>query len=126
MAAGKQQTTPKDFFVLPSIVFLILVPSGLILTGMSAFAPSSIPGVLGPLGQFARTLGEDYSIIVKAVCVVALALHVIEAIIAFRIARNLKIQFSTSVKWFLLTFVMGIFSLRNLLKQKNRASRKAK
>lgn len=122
MPAGKQQTTPRDFFVWPSFIFLILVPAGLTLVGMCGYCPGAIPSVLGPVSQF----GKDYNLIMKIVFILAAAAHVVEAGFAFSIARKLNIQFTTSIKWFLVTIVMGIFSLGILRKQEKRTLKKGK
>lgn len=96
----------------PTIYTWVLVVIGMISTIAAAYFPEI--GPVRPLKALSVFLFRSLWM-VRLVCVLALAAHVGEAVYAYRLAR--KVDPANSRGWFWQTFVLGMFSLRFLLKR---------
>lgn len=96
----------------PTIYTWVLVIIGMISIIAAAYFPEI--GPVRPLRALSVFLFRSMWM-VRLVCVLALAAHVGEAVYAYRLAR--KVDPANSRGWFWQTFVLGMFSLRFLLKR---------
>ncbi|CAD5116462.1 DgyrCDS5347 [Dimorphilus gyrociliatus] len=108
----------ENYYRFPSIFSAILVPIGMALTTVVAFAPELLRvEILGPLGIFLSNLEKSNSTLMTITAVSAWSMHVFEAIYAYHLCKSLKIKKNLRIIWSFQTFIYGIFSLIYLLKK---------
>ncbi|KAM9803723.1 transmembrane protein 254-like [Neosynchiropus ocellatus] len=112
------QTGKNDYFKRTSLFWIIAVTLAVGHFTVIVFAPELFPfAYLGPYGTFCQYLQENHSNALYNVWLLALAIHVAEALISQVLCSNKGITSPTArFLWFFQSFLFGICSLGLLIK----------
>eukprot|EP00752_Nemacystus_decipiens_P002963 g2753.t1 len=96
----------------PALAFWVCNPGGIWLTTLAAFG-GPCPPFMAPLARTAEQVGVSLfhqASTVRAVCVAVYVIHVLEAVYAFRVARQAGHR-DTALGWMAQTFLLGFPSI---------------
>ncbi|XP_042289608.1 transmembrane protein 254 [Thunnus maccoyii] len=107
-----------DYFRRTSLFWIVAVTLGMSYFACCVFVPEKIPfALLGPFGTFSKYLVDNHAGILYKGWFVTWAIHVFEALMAWRVCSNKGIDnMATRCMWFFQTFLFGFASLGLLLK----------
>ncbi|XP_005111040.1 transmembrane protein 254 [Aplysia californica] len=105
----------RDCFVLPHLLWVILIPPLEYIEFMAGFAPYDIPWYFGPLATFGEFMGTQHPVLSFRLCMFTIILHSTEAVISLILCRNRGFSVGATIKWILSAYVYGIFSVLKLL-----------
>lgn len=106
---------PDRFFQAVHPLWYPACDGGLLQLAILAFWRSIMPyDSLGFYGRFTKSLSYNHHTLLVVVFSVAIFLHVFEAWLARRLCQKLKMDPSTSRKWFVQTLLIGYVSLGKL------------
>ncbi|XP_029377403.1 transmembrane protein 254 [Echeneis naucrates] len=107
-----------DYFKRTSLFWIVFVTFGVGYFTCVVFAPEKIPfELLGPFGTFSRYLVDNHAEVMYKGWWAALAIHVVEALVALKVCSNKGINSTTTrLMWVFQTFLFGFASLGPLLK----------
>jgi hypothetical protein len=112
------------FFQAVNPLWYLLCEGGLLQLAILTFWPHIMPyEYLAFYGQLTKYLAYNYHTLLLIIFVIAIFLHVFEAIIALRTCQKLNIDSTNTRRWFLQTFLLGYLSLgilRQHAKEKKR------
>ncbi|CAF3101988.1 unnamed protein product [Rotaria socialis] len=98
-------------------LWYIPIIGGLVQFAIVTFRPNLMPyEILGPYGQFTKFLAYNHHCSLVWGFWIAIGLHFLEAVIAYRICRKLHIDAFNTIRWFLQTLSLGYVSLGKLRK----------
>ncbi|TMS04242.1 Transmembrane protein 254 [Larimichthys crocea] len=107
-----------DYFHRTSLFWIVAVTFGMGFYTCIVFVPEKIPyQSLRQFGTFCRYLVDNYAGIMYKGWLAAWAVHLFEAVVAWRVCSNKGIN-NTAIRclWFVQTFLFGFASLGLLLK----------
>lgn len=111
--------TKSHYFRTPGLLWIFVIPLGMALLIMSIFRPDLLPyNYLGPLGRLTQFLVQKHPDVLKGILGMAVILHFVEAVLAFRLARSKNIDLKQTWMWSLQTLLYGMPSLKYLLSYK--------
>lgn len=109
----------STYFVKPNPILAAVIVFGLWLACCMCLSPHSVPS------QHMWYIGEIYNFLTFradpvwkwTLCIAALVVHIVESIISIHVtAKKGVTDPTTRFKWWLSTLILGIFSMRHLLK----------
>jgi uncharacterized membrane protein len=102
----------KQYFRLPRLPWLVVVPPGMALLAAAALKPDVIPfDYLGPLKGLLQSAITDHPARVQRIAAIVFLIHGLEAIYATYFARKNKLSGCVALAWGAQTFIYGLFSL---------------
>lgn len=118
-AGDERVETKSHYFRTPGLLWIVVIPLGLALLIMSIFRPDLLPyNYLGPLGRLTQFLVKKHPDVLKGILGMAIILHFVEAVFAFRVARSKNIDSKQTWMWSFQTLLYGMPSLKYLLSYK--------
>nr|XP_012565053.1 uncharacterized protein LOC105849257 isoform X2 [Hydra vulgaris] len=115
------------YFHCVSIFHYIFMIFSFMLFGFICFDDDDefLKGIGGP-GVRLLYLRKNYLVQLQVGFFFAVMMHIVEALYAFKICKELNIRSDMALKWFLQTFICGYISLRHLLEFKDQQKSKQK
>ena len=114
--AEVKKTNTDDYFIRVSIFHYVCVALGFLVFGFVCFYNDETAFEhLGGPGRRLLYLKQNYLTELRIGFVIAVLLHIIEAVYAIKLATVLQLNQETLKKWTLQTFLVGYSSLRHLI-----------
>lgn len=101
---------PSNFFVPVHPVIALLVPYGLLLTFSAALFPENIPTIV-PLGELARYLGNEFSVLMQFLALFAASVHAAYPFYILTLSKKYQLRLKQTFFWTMNGFFFGIFAI---------------
>ena len=101
---------PSNFFVPAHPVITLLVPYGLLLTFSAALFPENIPTFV-PLGELARYLGNEFSVLMQFLALFAASAHAAYPFYIVTLSKRYQLRLKQTILWAINGFFFGIFAI---------------
>ena len=101
---------PSNFFVPAHPVIALLVPYGLLLTFSAALFPENIPSFV-PLGELAKYLGNEFSVLMQFLALFAASVHAAYPFYIVTLSKQYQSRLKQTILWAINGFFFGIFAI---------------
>ena len=101
---------PSNFFVPAHPVIALLVPYGLLLTFSAALFPENISSFV-PLGELAKYLGNEFSVLMQFLALFAASVHAAYPFYIVTLSKRYQLRLKQTILWAINGFFFGIFAI---------------